>query len=158
MRSSFTQILAAAALASVSSKAAGEEPHLASYVNESYGYAVRYPVSLLQPVTKSSEGQSFASRSGHAGFRVFAKDRAKGSPSDLADDVQHVCPKGMASYRVAKPMLVAVSCRVGDHIIYQKTMLRDGLEISVRGEYPVDERATWDPVVTTIARSMSVTH
>jgi len=56
---------------------------------------------------------------------------------------------------VAKQGLSAISCQTGDRILYQKSLLRDGLEIRVRGEYPVRERQVWDDVVTSIARSMS---
>ena len=77
------------------------------------------------------------------------------SPSEIAKDAQAICPDGRPSYRVVKPTLVAVSCKVGDHIVYQKSLLRGNLEVTVRGEYPQSERDIWDPVVTSIARSMS---
>jgi len=43
---------------------------------------------------------------------------------------------------VVKPALVAVSCRAGDHIVYQKSLVRGDIEITVRGEYPASERQT----------------
>jgi hypothetical protein len=130
----------------------------ASYVNDHYGYAIRYPASLLKPAAQadSSDGRAFISSVGHAGFRVFATPMANRSPAQIADEAQRICPGGRPSYRVAKPALVAISCKSGDHIVYQKSLLRNGLAVTVRGEYPAQERATWDPVVTSIARSMTV--
>lgn len=139
------------ALASAAS-AQGDE---AVYRNDRLGYSIRYPASLLKPVGGSAEGQAFAATSGDAGFRVFAAPLAGHSPQQLADDAQAACP-GKPHYRVVKPWLAAVSCEAGGHIIYQKSLLRGGLAITVRGEYPTRERARWDPVVTAIARSMSV--
>jgi hypothetical protein len=120
------------------------------------GYAIRYPASLLTPVSRSDAGAAFAATSGSAGFRVFGVPLAGRSPRQLANEAQRICPGARPDYRVVKPTLVAVSCETGDHIIYQKSLLRGGLQITVRGEYPTRERARWDPVVTSIARSMSV--
>jgi hypothetical protein len=137
---------------------ANAEAGSASYVNERYGYAIRYPASLLKPAAHadSSDGRAFTSIMGHAGFRVFATPMANRSPAQIADEAQRICPGGRPSYRVAKATLVAISCKSSDHIVYQKSLLRNGLAITVRGEYPARERATWDPVVTSIARSMGV--
>jgi hypothetical protein len=127
-----------------------------TYANQQFGYSIRYPSSLLQPVaSREPEGQAFAAVAGHAGFRVFATRLNGRSPQELADQAQAICPGGRPMYRVAKSRLVAISCKAGDHIIYQKSLLRGNLAITVRGEYPAAERVTWDPVVTSIARSMS---
>jgi hypothetical protein len=142
-------------LAAISTAAAAHADD-AVYTNDRLGYSIRYPASLLKPVgSNESGGQAFAAASGKAGFRVFAAPLAGRTPQQLADEAQRVCP-GQPDYRVVKPMLVAVSCETGGHIIYQKSLLRGGLQITVRGEYPTRERARWDPVVTSIARSMSV--
>ncbi|HEY1961807.1 MAG TPA: hypothetical protein VGG69_05280 [Rhizomicrobium sp.] len=140
------------------SVAAGADPDFATYANQHYGYSIRYPASLLKPVknTDDGAGQAFAAISGDAAFRVAARPLAGRSPKELADEAQQICPGERPYYRVAKQGLAAVSCQTGDHIVYQKSLLRNGLEIRVRGEYPARERATWDPVVTSIARSMSV--
>jgi hypothetical protein len=138
--------------------AANAQAQSASYINEQFGYAIRYPTSLLKPAAQAedSDGRAFVSTVGHAGFRVFATPMANRSPAQIADEAQRICPGGRPSYRVAKAALVAISCTSGDHIVYQKSLLRNGLAITVRGEYPARERATWDPVVTSIARSMAV--
>jgi hypothetical protein len=111
----------------------------------------------LKPVGGNAEGQAFTATSGDAGFRVYGWPQDGRSPEQLADEAQRACP-GKPHYRVVKPGLAAVSCEKGDHILYQKSLLRGGLAITVRGEYPIRERARWDPVVTSIARSMSVAH
>jgi hypothetical protein len=142
-------------MATVDSATAGQA-EFGIYSNRHFGYSVRYPSSLLRPAaTHSAAGQAFVSVVGHAGFRVFAARLDGRSLEELANEAQAICPDRRPSYRVVKPRLAAVSCRVGDHIVYQKTLLQGEIEITVRGEYPATERRTWDPVVTSIARSMS---
>ncbi len=140
-------------LAAISTAAAAHADTV--YTNDRLGYSIRYPASLLKPVGSSGGGQAFTAASGNAGFRVFAAPLAGRSARQVAAEAQRICP-GKPDYRVVKPTLVAVSCETGDHIVYQKSLLRDGLQITVRGEYPIRERARWDRVVTSIARSMSV--
>lgn len=142
----------------VSTAVAVAGPQFATYSNPHYGYSIEYPAALLTPVQglKSDAGQAFTAASGHAGFRVFAHPLAGRSSKSLADEAQQICPGDRPSYRVVKAALAAVSCEAGDHIVYQKSLVRNGLEITVRGEYPVRERHIWDAVVTSIARSMSV--
>lgn len=143
-------------LVAITAAAAAEDAD-ALYQNKRLGYSIRYPISLLRPIANySSDGQAFAAVSGNAGFRVFGAPLAGRSPQQLANDAQRICPGARPDYRVVKPTLVAISCETGDHIIYQKSLLRGGLQITVRGEYPARERARWDSVVTSIARSMSV--
>lgn len=143
-------------LSFVLASAVQAQEEYATYFDPQYGYAIRYPATLLKPIPgNEGEGRAFTAIEGHAGFRVFAKP-AQASPHSIADEVQNVCPGQRPSYRVAKPGLVAISCQVDDHIIYQKTLLRHGLELTVRGEYPVRERRTWDPVVVSIAQSMTI--
>jgi hypothetical protein len=142
-------------LAMTSAAAAGAD--LTTYTNQRYGYSIRYPASLLKPVenTDDGAGKAFAAISGHAAFRVAARPLAGQTPKEVADEAQQICPGERPHYRVAKQGLAAISCQTGDRILYQKSLLRDGLEIRVRGEYPARERQVWDGVVTSIARSMS---
>ena len=130
---------------------------LTTYTNQRYGYSIRYPAALLKPVknTDDGTGKAFASISGHAAFRVAARPLTGQTSKQVADEAQQICPGARPYYRVAKQGLAAISCQTGDHILYQKSLLRNGLEIRVRGEYPARERQIWDGVVTSIARSMS---
>ncbi len=43
--------------------------------------------------------------------------------------------------------MVAISCEAGAKIIYQKTLLRDGLATTLTATYPTSEKAIWDPIV-----------
>jgi hypothetical protein len=137
--------------------AAAAGADLTTYTNQRYGYSIRYPASLLKPVEKTDDGagQAFVAISGDAAFRVAARRLGTQSSKEIADEAQQICPGAKPYYRVAKQGLAAISCQTGDRILYQKSLLRDGLEIRVRGEYPVRERQVWDDVVTSIARSMS---
>jgi hypothetical protein len=143
-------------LAAFLAATAARQAQAGTYENRQFGYSIRYPSSLLEPVaTHRPEGQAFAALAGQAGFRVFATRLNGRSPQEMADQAQAICPAGRPTYRVTKPRLVAISCVAGDHIVYQKSLLRGDLAITVRGEYPAAERGTWDPVVTSIAHSMS---
>jgi hypothetical protein len=159
MHGQFLQMQRAVLLLLAMTIAAAAGADLTTYTNQRYGYSIRYPASLLKPVknTDDGAGQAFAAISGDAAFRVAARPLAGRSPQELADEAQQICPGAKPYYRVAKQGLAAVSCRTGDHIVYQKSLLRDGMEIRVRGEYPARERQVWDGVVTSIARSMSTT-
>ncbi len=138
------------------SSAAAAQTYAGTYTNREFGYSIRYPSNLLRPATTATpEGQTFAPVVGHAGFRVYAARLNGQSPQDLADAAQTICPGGRPSYRVAKARLIAISCRAGDHILYQKSLLRGDLEVTVRAGYPAKERWIWDRVVTSIADSMS---
>ncbi|MBV8800680.1 MAG: hypothetical protein JO208_12835 [Alphaproteobacteria bacterium] len=135
---------------------AGTTAYAGTYTNPQFGYSIHYPSKLLRPLAShTAEGQAFAAVVGHAGFRVFAARRNGQSPQEFADDAQTVCPGSQPSYHVAKARLVAISCRAGDHIVYQKSQLRGDYAVTVRAEYPAKERWIWDRVVTSIADSMS---
>ncbi len=150
-----TPLLRTLLLAALGSAVAAQA-HAGTYTNRQFGYSIRYSSSLLRPAgTPTSEGQAFAPVVGHAGFRVYAARLNGQSPQELADVAQAICPGGRPSYRVAKARLVAISCRAGDHIVYQKSLLRGDFEVTVRAEYPAKERWIWDRVVTSIADSMS---
>jgi hypothetical protein len=51
--------------------------------------------------------------------------------------------------------MVAISCEAGAKIIYQKTLMHDGLATTLTASYPTSEKAIWNPIVAAMAASMT---
>jgi len=129
------------------------------YVNARYGYSIAYPPALLAPQAEAENGDglAFQAKKGTARFLAYAGHILEGindSPEQRAVEAEKDCPGGRASYRVVKRTLVAVSCATESEIIYEKTILRDGVATTFSGRYPIAERAVWDRVVAGMASSM----
>jgi hypothetical protein len=133
------------------------------YVNSRYDYSISYPAALLkaQPESDAGDGTVFDATKGTAQFRIFAGGTApdiNDTSTAAAKSAEEKCLGHHAAYRVVKPRLAAISCTIGPNILYSKTLLRDGVATTFMGTYPVKERATWDPVVAAMARSMMAGH
>ena len=143
-------------LLSIASAQAGEL--YASYTNVRYGYSITYPITHLvpQPEADNGDGRAFNAKTGKTQFLVYAGYNALGdTPGAIADKAADSCPAHHAEYRIAKPTLVAISCETTTDIIYQKTIIRNDLLITMRATYPMSERAKWDPIVLWMARSLT---
>jgi hypothetical protein len=157
MRSFLYLVLALAATAAVAA------PKMEIYSNDRYGYAISYPPSLLkaQPEADSGDGRVFSGTHSSAEFRVYAEAMVEGiddSAEAIAKTAEEDCPGHHASYRIIKPKMVAISCEAGAKIIYQKTLLHDGLATTLTATYPTSEKAIWNPIVATMAASMTAGH
>lgn len=148
-------VAAAAALASAPLK-------YETYVNARFGYSIAYPPALLaaQPVSGNGDGRIFAPKTGRGDFRVYAHyvmglEGIDDSPKAMADDAAKKCPGGRAAYRVVKPELVAVSCATAHDIFYMKTVIRKDVATTLWAIYPKADKATWDPVIAGMAKSLS---
>jgi hypothetical protein len=154
-------ILGVAALVAASGAIAA--PRQDIYVNSRYDYTISYPPALLkaQPESDAGDGVVFDAVKGTAQFRTFASATVpdiNDTPRAAAKSAEEKCPGHRAAYRVVKPRLAAISCTIGSDILYSKTLLRDGVATTFMGSYPLTERATWDPVVAAMARSMTAGH
>ena len=133
------------------------------YSNARYGYAISYPPALLKalPEPDAGDGRVFEGINGSAEFRVYAGGTVEGiddTAEAIAKSAEDECPGHRASYRVIKPKVAAISCEAGTTIIYQKTILHDGVATTLMATYPSSERAIWNPVVATMAASMTAGH
>jgi hypothetical protein len=116
-------------------------------------------VKLLTPLAEAEngDGRAFKAKAGNAKFFVYAESNALDkTPDALATEATKECPSGQADYRIAKPTLVAVSCATATEILYQKTIIHDGMLTSIAARYAKSERATWDPVVAKMANSLTL--
>jgi hypothetical protein len=131
-----------------------------SYVNVRYGYSVLYPPALLKalPEPDAGDGRTFEAVKGSARIVVYAgfslPDLPE-TPQSIAFDAELECPNHTASYRVLKRRLVAVSCRIGNDILYQETLLTADTRTTLVARYPNSERSIWDSVVSKMASSMT---
>ena len=132
----------------------------ALYANARFGYTVQYPADLLVPEREAdnADGRQFHAREGSARLAVWGAYNAESlSPRELAARDMTDCAGGTVSYRVAKARLIAFSCITpGGQVIYQKTLIRADVLATVRFDYPLAERARWDPVVGRVASSLSL--
>jgi hypothetical protein len=134
-----------------------------TYANGRYGYSISYPADLLsaQPESDSGDGRVFRAKSGTAEFRVFASTTVEDvddTPELIAGLAAENCPKHKASYRIVKLHLIATSCIIGTDIFYQKTLLQGEIATTMSVKYPKAESALWNPIISTMARSMTPGH
>ena len=149
------------ALVAVLSLAAAEAaPAFVTYTNARYGFSIAYPVGLVtpEPEAENGDGRAFQAKTGTARFLAYAGHILEGindSPEQRAIEAEKDCPAHHASYRVVKPELVAISCATASEILYEKTILHDGLATTLSAKYPKSERSHWDSIVARMARSMT---
>ena len=130
---------------------------MATYANARFGYSISYPAALFTAERESDngDGRVFRARSGGAEIRVWgAYNAANATPVQLADEAQGDCLRKPASYRVAKPGLVAISCDTAQGVLYEKQLIHRDTITAVMITYPAAERSRWDPVVTQVANSL----
>jgi len=153
-------VMLAAAMVSTAAIASSS---FATYTNGRYGYSISYPADLLKPQLESDsgDGRVFQAKSGAAEFKVYAGATAEGfddTPELIAGLAVEDCPNHKAAYRIVTPHLIAISCAIGMDIYYQKTLLRGGIATTMTAKYPKAESAVWNPVVSTMAKSVTPGH
>jgi hypothetical protein len=151
-------IIFAAAVVMATAAYAGQK--FDTYANSRYGYSISYPPDLLIPQRESDDGDGriFTSKDGKAEFRIYAAASFAGiddTSETVVKSAEQKCPGHRASYRVVKPHLAAMSCVAGTELIYQKTILENGMDTTFMGAYPAAQRAIWDPAVAAMAQSLT---
>ena len=129
----------------------------ATYANARFGYAIAYPVELLvaEPESDNGDGRAFDAKAGQARFLVYAGFNSLAeTPDAIAETAEASCPAHHAEYRVIRPKLVAISCKVASNIIYQKTTIAGDVLTTLSAIYPVTERLKWNAVVSQMVKSL----
>ena len=129
----------------------------ATYVNEKYGYEVKYPKDVFKPLegAESESGNVFISEEKDADMRVNAnKDLfdtgLKYEYEDLlATDVLEKDYNGEAGW-------FTVMSLKGPTIVYVKKILKDGVYYTLEIEYPDFTHAEVEPMVEEISDSFRV--
>ncbi len=125
-----------------------------TYSNARYRFSIAYPVGILVPQGESDngDGQKFSSRSGSATLLAFGSNRMDRT---LHDEFQTAQENRNVTYRVLKRDMFVVSGIANGKIFYQKTLLRGVSFKTFIIEYDKQERATFDPITSRIARSFA---
>ena len=132
-----------------------------TYQNARFGYSVRYPGDLLQPLPEADDGDGrhFQALHGHADVAVWASYGADDTLGSLADEAAQGCIGGRASYRVVRdhdvPPFMALSCQEpGGQVLYAKALRCKDVTTQIQLTYPAAEKAAWDPVAAKMSASL----
>lgn len=135
----------------------GEE--MARYANARFAYSVEYPKWVLKPQGESDngDGQRFVSPDGQTVLAIWGQSNA------LKERIGERFSHDMASlqedsslqviYKVVRQDWFVMSGTAGAQIIYQKTLLRDGVYITLRLQYPAAKKESFDGAVQRIVAS-----
>jgi hypothetical protein len=132
-----------------------------TYQNARFGYSVRYPGDLLQPLPEADDGDGrhFQPRRGHADVAIWASYSADDTLGSLADEAAQGCIGWRASYRAVRdrdvPPFMALSClKPGGEVLYAKALRCKDVTTQIEATYPEAEKATWDPVAAKMSASL----
>jgi hypothetical protein len=132
-----------------------------TYQNARFGYSLRYPGDLLQPLPEADDGDGrhFQALRGHADVAVWASYGADDTLGALADEAAQGCVGGRASYRVVRdkpvPPFMALSClKPGGEVLYAKALRCKDVTTQIQFTYPETEKPTWDPVAAKMSASL----
>lgn len=134
------------------------------YVNVRFGYSIAYPADILHPQGESDngDGQKFLSEDGSALLLVYgANNVLEQSLEALYQEALQgggeENPDRVVTYRTMKKDWFVVSGREAGNIFYQKTMMNGDQYVSFILEYPESQKAAYDPIVGTLAKSFRLT-
>ena len=126
-----------------------------TYLNGRYGYSISYPSDLkAEPESDNGDGRVFHSADGAVEARVWANYNANDeTPAQLAADAASDCTSA-PTYRRVAATFIAISCRKGPDILYQKTLIHKDLVATFEITYPAADHAKWDAVATQMSGSL----
>ncbi|MGF7146835.1 hypothetical protein FHS96_000444 [Sphingomonas zeicaulis] len=127
-----------------------------SYANARYGYAICYPADLLvpQPEADNGDGRVFEGKAG-ASLRVFGHYNAaeQTMAEAMAGDALGLAHDGaVISYRASRPGWYVLSGRIGDTIVYRRTIAAGDRRMTFVLRYPASQAALWNPITARLGR------
>ena len=129
----------------------------ATYVNEQYGYEVKYPKGVFTPLegAESGNGAIFMAAEKDADIRVNAnKDVFNTGLKYEYEDL--LGPEVVEKTYNEKAGWFAVKSLKDTSIVYVKKILKDGVYYTLEIEYPYDIRSEINPMVKVISDSFRV--
>ena len=150
-----SSVSAAPAPASQNHEAA-KQGNWQTYTNVRFAYSLCYPADVLTPQgeAENGDGQKFLSRDSRAQALVYGSNNVldQSVSETYSDELQADEKAGIkVTYRVVKPGYFVVSGSGAGKIIYQKTVLVGDVFKTLRLEYPEDQKAVFDPIVSTMS-------
>lgn len=130
----------------------------AAYVNARFGTTIDYPAGLLaaQAAPTNDDGRTFRSPDGTVTLLVFGQFNIDGldGPAMMARD-RDWGDYDQVTYQSAKAASYALSGYSGDQVFYRAARIdnQTGVVHVFQIEYPASAKATWDPIVTRMAKS-----
>ena len=127
-----------------------------NYANARYGYAICYPADLLVPQREADngDGRVFEGKAG-ASLRVFGHYNAaeQTMAEAMAADAAALTREGASlSYRANRPGWYVLSGRIGDTIVYRRTIAADDRRMTFELRYPASQAAQWNPITARLGR------
>ena len=125
------------------------------YQNAQLRYSIAYPDTILKPGEPIGEGRGvgFTSREGDVRMLVYGVE--KSTQDDLEVQYRSLLgdPETRVTYRAREQTLYIVSGRQGDEIIYEKSVLQDGVLRTFRIQYPVGKKSYFDGLTAIMSAS-----
>ena len=133
------------------------------YTNERFGTSVEVPADFTaKPPPANNDGRTFVSRDGSARILVYGSN----APSVVVESfaaykdwvAEEEAKDGLRiSYKAGGPDWFALSGTAGPKVVYMKVVAGcsdRSVAHHVRIEYPSSQKASYDPVVARVARSL----
>jgi hypothetical protein len=158
MRAACTLVYIGCAVGAMAQRPA-EPPEFATYANARFGFAVSYPKSLLpQGESTNGDGQAFESKDKTFKLLVWGQHNALDHTVAEEYEFRMMSPRKKdlkVTYKVVKPGWFVYSGVANGVIVYEKTILVEGVFKTVYLEYPLRMKDALNGVVNKIIASFT---
>ncbi len=143
------------------------ETNYKKYQNGSFSYEILYPESILFPKKESGggDGREFISRDKKVAMLAYGShnfDAPEFTPKSMYDDelknTSGLHQNRIITYKKFANTWYVISGTEGDKVFYTKVLFRilkdDVQAITFHIEYPQSNKAVYDPITSSIAKSL----
>jgi len=128
-------------------------PQWLPYCNARFGFCVQRPAFMVpQPPPENGDGQEF--RRGAA--RLVVSGVLDVNVFTLPDLYKLAQKKMLVKYKTLRPNFYVVSGLDGDMVIYEYKRLENGVFYTLYLEYPLSQKATYDPLIKPMLDSFRI--
>lgn len=129
-----------------------------TYGNSRFEYFIDFPSDILtaQPEAENGDGRLFFDKSRTTKMTVFASYNAmEKNFADFAKEERLKC-KNKPSYELKQADMFVISCKIGSKILYQKSFYQNETFYNFYIEYPENQKAKWNTLITRISKSFKI--
>jgi hypothetical protein len=118
-------------------------------------FSIAYPDTILKPGELIGEGRGIELGSREGDVRVLVYGVEKSTQDDLEVQYRTVLgdPETQVTYRAREETLYIVSARHGDEIVYEKSVLQNGVLRTFRIHYPASKKSYFDGLTAIMSAS-----